>query len=126
MAPLRKPSASAADGCARLAELWVEGLNAPHDAGCGCGGMAMPALDGGEIELDVLGYLAGKHRDAPELTAFLDTRKSARGAARFEDWLAGLDAADLPNEARARQVADLQIFLESFAARGRPRVGICY
>jgi len=126
MALRLRPTGEQAGEFGQLAALWVEGLSAPHDAACGCGGMAMPILDPADIETDVLDYLIGKYRDAPELAAFLRQRRDHRAGVRFEAWLAGLGDAPLNSDARARLTADLRIFLESFAARGRPRVGICY
>jgi len=127
MALLRRPAPGASGAYGELAALWVEGLNAPHAADCGCGGMAAPALDPASVEWDVLDYLIGKYRvDAPELAAYLGERRGQSSQRPFEAWLASLAEAPLTPGAQDRLMTDLKTFLDSFAARGRPRVGICY
>ncbi len=128
MALMRRPGAAAPDGFGELASLWIEGLNAPHDAGCGCGGMAPPLLDASDLEHDLLDYLLGKYgAGAPEgLADFVGARRENAGRERFEAWLASLGATPLSEDARARLVADLRLFLVSFAERARPRIGVCY
>ena len=128
MALLRRPGAAAPDEFGELANLWIAGLNAPHDVGCGCGGMAGPVFDASDLEVDLLDYLLGKYRaGAPEgLADFLLDRRDNRANGRFETWVAGLGAARLSEQARARLAADLRVFLVSFAERARPRIGVCY
>ena len=113
----RRSGFGARDEFAELADLWIEGLAAPHDAGCSCGGLFMPTIAAADIERDFLGFLAGKYRDIGELRALVEA---------FENWLGGLRDAPLSPDARARLLADLRTFLESFSGRGRSRFGVCY
>ncbi len=127
MAMRLRSAPASQDEFGRLATLWVEGLAAPHDASCGCGGMAAPALEAADVEKDVLDFLIGKYRaDASALVDFLRERRDHRGPTRFEAWIGALEDAPLEPKFRARLEGDLRVFLESFAARGRPRVGVCY
>jgi hypothetical protein len=125
---MRRPGAATSGVCGELAELWVQGLSSPHDASCGCGGMAMPTFDPAGIERDLLDYLLGKYRvGSPEgLAEFITDRRDHPGSIRFENWLAALGDASLPEDARTRLVADLKFFLDSFAEQARPRIGVCY
>ena len=122
----RRSGFGARDEFAELADLWIEGLAAPHDAGCSCGGLFMPTIAAADIERDFLGFLAGKYRDIGELRALVAARAAAPRGEAFENWLGGLRDEPLSPDARARLLADLRTFLESFSGRGRSRFGVCY
>jgi hypothetical protein len=130
MAALRLPRDDAAPlTFAALAVLWREGLATPHDAGCGCGGMMMPALDAQTIEEDFLDYLHARYTAARQmaLAAFLDQRRASTDDAKppFEEWIADLAETPLSDEDRTRLGDDIRTFLISLGDAGR-RVGICY
>ena len=126
MAMSRRSGSGARDEFAELADLWIEGLAAPHDAGCSCGGMYMPSIAAADIERDFLGFLAGKYRDIDELRTLIADRATGPRAEAFENWLAGLGAAPLSTDARTRLLTDLRTFLESFSGRDRSRFVVCY
>ena len=120
---LRAPQAGARDAFDELAELWIVGINAPHDAGCACVGVAMASIAAVDIERDFLSYLAGKHKSVADLSAVIAARRqSPEGAC--ERWIAGLGAAPLSPESSARLESDLRVFLESLG--GRSKFAICY
>ncbi len=126
--PLARPTTGARDDYAALADLWIEGINAPHDAGCACGGLFALSLDRTSIERDFLQILAARYRDEQRdaLLTLVENRLAHVDATPFDAWLAGLRDAPLADEARARLVADLRVFLESLASAGRRGVGPCY
>jgi hypothetical protein len=126
LAMSRRSVSGARDAFAEMADLWIEGIAAPHDAGCSCGGLFMPTIAAADIERDFLGFLAGKYRDIEELRALVAERSAAQRGEAFENWLARLGEAPLSSEGRERLLADLRTFLESFGGRGRSRFGVCY
>ncbi len=133
MALLRPPAPDdATPDLAELGALWLRGLNASHDAGCGCGGLFVPALSARLIEEDFLDYLHGRYEreKLAELAAFIDLRRrdDTRGAPpdTFERWIGALGDAPLAVADRARLARDIAVFVESMAGETRRGPGVCY
>ncbi len=132
MARLRTPApTSAPPALADLARMWRDGLNRSHNAGCGCGGMSMPALSATDMEADFLDYLhtryLGQQRTA--LAQCIDarrtdvTRETISNA--FERWISNLDSAPLNADDAMQLRADIATFVVSMNS-GSARPGICY
>ena len=127
MALSLRRSNAARDAFGELAELWIGGLSANHDASCACAGLFEP-VDARSIEADFCAILADRYRRETlrELIELLERRAARRDDAPFERWIDSLRDAGLSEPAQTRLVADLRVFLESFAGHGRPRIGVCY
>ncbi len=123
MAALRAPVSSPGDDFSALADLWIVGVNAPHDLGCACGGMAMPSIAASDIERDFLSYLAHKHRATADIAGLIEARMQ-NPSGPFERWIAGLGGAKLSSESRENLLKDFRTFLDSFS--GRSRFAVCY
>ena len=110
-----------------LAELWLEGLTASHDPGCGCGGLFSPVLDARQIEEDFLDYLVDRYRkqNAVARAELVNTRRMSP-AAPFESWIAALSDAPINKDEKSALFDDLRVFLESLASRSSRTPGICY
>jgi hypothetical protein len=117
---------------AALASLWLRGLDTTHDAGCGCGGLFVPALNARLIEEDFLDYLHARYtgEGRAELAGFIAFRRDdpTRGIApnTFDRWIATLGRSPLSNADIGRLLTDIATFVESMGGGARRGPGVCY
>jgi hypothetical protein len=125
--PLRRATEVVGGSFAELASMWLEGLRRAHDPGCGCGGLFAPVLQVDLIEGDLMDYLLARYRQqgSTGLVRLIEARRAEAVDRPFEDWIAGLDKAELSVDERARIETDLRVFVESLSGQGGRNIGIC-
>jgi hypothetical protein len=117
------------DGCAALADLWSTVASGPAlcAPGCACGAGAIFSVGAGDIEADVMAFLAARFppQTAPDIARVIASRslEAGWGPAPFAAWLQGI--ADAPFEAAAFDILTgslltiLQSLIEPTGPTGR-------